>query len=353
MRKNPQPHNMNATTPWERGRLGAFRGKPRLLFGQMYEDWDIEAEVLPPGGRVFTIASAGSTSMALAARGLAVTAVDINPAQVDYVRARLQGAAPRTGTADRFFAAGRRFLPLMGLPRSRIREFLELTDPAAQLRFWREHLDKARFRAALALVINRLALRAIYSATFVKILPRHFDRIIRARLERCWARHPNRTNPYAWRFFLGTDPPDWTPTLPSPNVSNARRALKRRSRGPTGPASGGGKDVPLPISGGGKEVPLPVSGGGTPAIELVCADAAAYLENCPPASFIGFSLSNILDGTEPAYGERLMAAVRRSAQDGAVVVLRSFMEPPPGESTEWAARDRSMIWGRLTVERVH
>jgi hypothetical protein len=85
----------------------------------------------------------------------------------------------------------------------------------------------------------------------------------------------------------------------------------------------------------------------------VCADAAAYLESCPPASFIGFSLSNILDGTEPAYGERLMAAVRGSAQDGALVVLRSFMEPPPGESTEWAARDRSMLWGRLTVEKVH
>ena len=88
-------------------------------------------------------------------------------------------------------------------------------------------------------------------------------------------------------------------------------------------------------------------------MDLLCADAAAYLESCPAASFIGFSLSNILDGTEPAYGERLMAAVRHSAHDGAVVVLRSFMEPPPGESTEWAARDRSMLWGRLTVERVH
>ena len=31
------------------------------------------------------------------------------------------------------------------------------------------------------------------------------------------------------------------PTLPSPNVSNARLALKRRSRGPTGPARGGGE----------------------------------------------------------------------------------------------------------------
>jgi S-adenosylmethionine:diacylglycerol 3-amino-3-carboxypropyl transferase len=273
----------------------------------MYEDWDIEAEVLTPAGRVFCIASAGSTSMALAARGLTVTAVDINPSQVDYVRARLQGAPPRAGTADRFFAAGRRFLPLMGLGRLRIRQFLELSDPPEQLRFWRAHLDTARFRAGLAVGINPVALRAIYSSTFVRVLPHRFDRIIRARLERCWARHPNRTNPYAWRFFLGTDPPG-TPALPSP---------------------------------------------GKGAIELVCADAAAYLESCPPASFIGFSLSNILDGTEPAYGARLMAAVRRSAQAGAVIVLRSFMEPPSGESTEWAARDRSILWGRLTVETVN
>jgi S-adenosylmethionine:diacylglycerol 3-amino-3-carboxypropyl transferase len=304
---------LNATTPWERGRLDARRGKPRLLFGQMYEDWDIEAEVLPPAGRVFCIASAGSTSIALAARGLSVTAVDINPAQVDYVRARLRGAAPLAGTADRFFALGRRFLPLMGLRRARIRQFLELAEPAEQVRFWRTHLDTARFKAALALAINPLALRAIYSSTFVRVLPPRFDRIIRARLERCWALHPNRTNPYAWRFFLGIDPPEHVaPTLPSP-----------------------------------------ASGGGNRPLDLVCADAAAYLESCPPASFIGFSLSNILDGTEPAYGERLMAAVRHSAQDGALVVLRSFMEPPPGESTEWAARDRSMLWGRLTVEKVH
>ncbi len=297
---------MNATTPWQRGRLDARRGKPRLLFGQMYEDSDIEAEVLPSAGRVFCIASAGNTSMALASRGLSVTAVDINPAQVDYVRARLQGAAPRAGTADRFFKAGRRFLPLMGLRRSLIRQFLELTDPAAQIRFWRAHLDTSRFRAALAVAINPLALRAIYSSTFVRVLPKRFDRIIRGRLERCWARHPNRSNPYAWRFFLGTDPPDYS----APTMAAER-------------------------------------------IELLCADAADYLESCPPASFIGYTLSNILDGTEPAYGERLMAAVRHSAQHGAAVVLRSFMEPPPGESTEWAARDRSMLWGRLTIEKVH
>jgi S-adenosylmethionine:diacylglycerol 3-amino-3-carboxypropyl transferase len=271
----------------------------------MYEDWTVEAEVLPPAGRVFCIASAGSTSMALAARGLMVTAVDINPAQVDYVRARLTGAPVRAGAADRFFAAGRLALPLMGLRRSLIRQFLELADPSAQIRFWQAHLNTARFKAGLAVAINPLALRAIYSGTWVRVLPRRFDRIIRARLERCWARHPNRTNPYAWQFFLGIDPP--------------------------------GQSAPSPAA---------------DRIELVCADAAAYLESCPPAHFIGFSLSNILDGTESAYGERLMAAVRRSAQDGAVTVLRSFTEPAADESTEWAARDRSMLWGVLRVETV-
>src|SRR6202011_3443401 len=216
-----------AATPWQRGRLDARRGAPRLLFGQMYEDWTIEAEVLPAAGRVFCIASAGCTSLALAARGLSVTAVDINPAQVDYVRARRQGAPPRAGTADWFFAAGRRALPLMGLRRSRLRRFLELADPSAQVRFWRAHLDTLRFRAALAMAINPLALRAIYSSTFVRVLPHRFDRIIRARLERCWARHPNRTNPYAWRFFLGMDPPGEARTLPSPATGGGKEVADR------------------------------------------------------------------------------------------------------------------------------
>lgn len=299
-----------AATPWQRGRLDARGGAPRLLFGQMYEDWTIEAEVLPTSGRIFCIASAGCTSMALAARGLSVTAVDINPAQVGYVRSRLNGGPVRAGTADRFFAAGRRVLPLLGLRRAARRAFMEMDDPAEQVRYWRTRLDTARFRAALAFVINPVALRVVYSPTFVRVIPRRFDRVIRGRVERCFSLHPNRTNPYAWRFFLGIDSPD-APTLPSPTSDR------------------------------GKEV------------ELVCADAASYLESCPPAHFIGFSLSNILDGTEPAYGDRLMAAVRRSGQTGAVTVLRSFMEPEPGESSEWAARDRSMLWGRLRVEKVH
>jgi S-adenosylmethionine:diacylglycerol 3-amino-3-carboxypropyl transferase len=294
-----------AGTPWRRGRLDARPGRPKLLFGRMYEDWSIETTVFPPAGRVFTIASAGDTSMALSARDYQVTAVDINPAQVNYMRRRLATGETRLGTADRLFSIGRSLLPFLGLRPSVLRQFLMLDDPAVQIGFWRSKLSTGRFRLGLATVINRVALRLVYQPTLVRMLPRRFDRIIRARLERCFAMHPNRSNPWAWQFFLGRAAPEYEPARANPE-----------------------------------------------RIEVIESDAATYLEGCEPQHFIGFSLSNILDGTEPAYGERLMAAVRRSAHPGAVMVLRSFAEPAPGESTEWAARDRSMLWGQLRVERV-
>ncbi len=270
----------------------------------MYEDWRVEADVFPPEGHIFCIASAGDTSMALAARGNTVTAVDINPAQVEYVRQRLAGGPLRQGTADRLFGVGRRFLPLLGLRRRMVRAFMELDDPSIQLQDWRR-LNTARFRFFLMAVINRVVLRVIYDPAFLQMLLPHFDRVIVARLERSFARHPNRRNPYAWRLFLGIDPPDhFAPKPPGDRI------------------------------------------------ELVEADAAAYLEGRAPRSFTGFSLSNILDGTGAAYRERLLAAVRRAATRGATVVLRSFGEPAPGESTEWAARDRSMLWGIVSVQQV-
>lgn len=292
-----------ATTPWSRGRLDARRGRPKLLFGQMYEDWEVEAVVFPPGGHVLTIASAGDTSMALAGRGLEVTAVDINPAQIRYVRDRLAGAPMRVGTADRLFAFCRRMYPLVGISRRRLREFLDLSDPERQIGFWQRYLDTARLRMGLRLLINRLSLQLVYDKTFLQIMPPRFDRVMKARFEACFSRHANRTNPYAWRLFAGEDPP-------------------------------------------GQPALHPVAG----RIDLVEADVASYLEDRAPESFDGFTLSNILDGTDDAYAGRLMAAVRRSARKGARVVLRSFGEPAPGESLEWIRSDRSMLWGVVRVQ---
>lgn len=53
----------------------------------MYEDWQVEADVFPEEGRVFCIASAGETSMALAARG--------NDSPADrHGKGRLTGSSP-------------------------------------------------------------------------------------------------------------------------------------------------------------------------------------------------------------------------------------------------------------------
>jgi S-adenosylmethionine:diacylglycerol 3-amino-3-carboxypropyl transferase len=84
-------------------------------------------------------------------------------------------------------------------------------------------------------------------------------------------------------------------------------------------------------------------------VALVCADAAGFLEGQPPASFDGFTLSNILDGANADYRERLFAALKRAARPGARVVLRSFAEPGGAGAGNRAADDRSMLWGIVDV----
>lgn len=260
----------------------------------MYEDPEIELRAFPPRSRVFCIASAGDMALALG-RTNQVTAVDINPVQLAYARARLDGAPARRGTAERLLDVGRSLLPLAGWRRPLLEAFLALEDPAEQLEFWRRNLDTRRFRAGVDLLLSFTALRGVYAAAFLEVLPPRFGRVIRSRMERCFGRHPNAGNPFARALLLG-------------------------------------------------EFPGPVQTQRT-EVTLACADAADFLERCGAGRFDAFTLSNILDGATESYRRRLMAAVQHAATPGAVVVLRSFGEPGPEVTTNVAGDDRSMLWG--------
>jgi S-adenosylmethionine:diacylglycerol 3-amino-3-carboxypropyl transferase len=265
----------------------------------MYEDSAIELTAFAPGGRIFCIASAGCTAFDLASRGDDVTAVDVNPAQVEYVRRRLEGRPPERGGVDQKLDRMRRLAPALGWRLSVLERFCSLERPGEQIEFWRRNLDTRRFRLALAAAFSQKRIRRLYASPFVAVLPPRFDLILRRRLERGFGRHPNSENPHAAALLLG------------------------RPR----------ETSPAPLT-------------------LASADAAEFLEGCPPQSFDGLTLSNILDGADEAYAARLLAAVRRAAAPGAVAILRSFREPAGEDEAVRAAEDRALIWGSIRIEHL-
>lgn len=289
-----------ADTVWGSGRFDRRAGPSKLLFGRMHEDASIERSVFRPGGHVFCIASAGCTAMELSRRH-DVVAADINPVQIAYARRRFLGERGSRGEAERMMALGRGLAPLVGWRPSRVREFLDLEAPAEQIAYWRRYLDTQRFRIAMDAIFSTGILNMFYARPFLRCLPQDFGRVMRGRMERCFARHPNRENVYARNLLLG-------------ELS----------------------DRPAPPEAKG--------------IRLVEADAADCLEREPPASFDGFTLSNILDGGSDAYRQRLSAAVRRTAAPGAVAIIRSFGEPDDESPTNRAAEDRAMLWGIVDVK---
>lgn len=289
---------MRSETPWQAGRLGSSSGPHRLLFGHMHEDAEIERTAFQGKGRVFCIASAGCTALRLANEH-EVVVCDINPAQLAYAKRRAAGGMAETGDAERVMNYVRSFMSLVGWRAGVVRAFLALSDVGEQMTFWRKHLDTLRFRSAFDAMMSPLILRAVYAPQFISFLPSKFGAVLRKRLERGFARHQNAWNPYAQALLLGE-------TSGEPHRS-------------------------------------------TPNIQFVLADAASWLESCPAQSFDGFALSNILDGAERAYRSRLTCAVRKAATDEAVVVLRSFAEPSTGLVTNYAERDRSMLWGVVDI----
>lgn len=286
-------------TVWERGRLDSRVGPRQVLFGRMYEDASIELDAFRPGGRVMCIASAGCTAMKLAPEH-EVVAIDINPVQLTYAERRFAGDPGFRGRAERIMDFMRFFAPLAGWWPSRVRAFLELDDPGEQMAYWERELDTWRFRMAIDGLFSFTALRSVYSPRLLDFLPKRLGSVMRARMERCFAHHPNRNNPYARSLLLG----ELSVEPPPPEAQEIR---------------------------------------------LVHTDAASFLESEPPGSFDGITLSNILDGADEAYRERLLAAVKRAAAPDAMTVLRSFGDADADSPFNRSEDDRAMLWGSVLV----
>ncbi len=264
------------------------RGKPRLLFGRMFEDPEIELAAFRPASRIFAIASGGDMAITLANAGHHVVAADLNPAQIEYVGERLRGAAPRPGRID---GALRNGLLFAGKRQERER-FCAMTDPEEQVRYWREHLESPLLRFLMRLATSRFLLRRTYSDQVIDSIPPRFDLEVLARLRRGFGTYPNAENPFVRGYLLG-------------DLS------------------------PVRFTGG--------------SLELVTSGAAEYLETVPAKSFDGFTLSNIFDGAGPDYSNRLLRAVKNAAVPSATTAIRRFA----GHN----GLERSLIWGAVEIHR--
>jgi S-adenosylmethionine:diacylglycerol 3-amino-3-carboxypropyl transferase len=229
-----------------------------------------------------------------------VVAVDINPVQLIYAERRFNGDPGFHGRAERIMDFMRFFGPLAGWWPSRVRAFLELDEPGEQMEFWERELNTWRFRTAVDGLLSVMALRSAYAPRFLDFLPKRSGSVMRGRMERCFARHPNRSNPYARSLLLGA----FSSEPPPPQAKDIR---------------------------------------------LVHADAASFLENEPPASFDGFTLSNILDGVDDAYRQRLFAGIKRAAAPWAATVLCSFGDADANSPANRAADDQAILWDSVLV----
>jgi hypothetical protein len=124
--------------------------------------------------------------------------------------------------------------------------FLNLSDPEEQVEYWDRRLETQSLARRCGWFTCSAPARHSYASPFIRSLPQKFGPLLRARLQRAWATHPNRGNSYAASLLLGrpTDEP---------------------------------KAAEFPI-------------------QFVCADAADFFGTLRTSEFNAFSLSNIGDG---------------------------------------------------------
>jgi S-adenosylmethionine-diacylglycerol 3-amino-3-carboxypropyl transferase len=251
---------------WRAGRIDAGpidRARPRVLFGQVYEDPAVELAALaavPAPRRAMCIGSGGETALSLLTGAPErVSAVDINPAQITLVRLKVAAvrrlsreqaircfdldARPwypilredlepelrsfwdaRQATLARGLShcgfVDRRLRRAMGVFRllvhreHTIRNLLTLGDVPAQAAYYRARWRSITWRLLFALAFARPVLSRLYRRGVLRSLPSDFGALIERRFERALLSGPARDNGYLWQVLLGRFPPGSEDGLP-------------------------------------------------------------------------------------------------------------------------------------------
>lgn len=336
----------NSRNFWARGSLDGRNHRARLLFGSVHEDAALERALLQlaPADengdqRALCIASGGDTALSLLLENASVCALDINPAQIalcelkiaaisaandDELRDALHRDAralysrvePQLSPATRAFwqnpaqqnalARGLNFCgrvedvfqrgaPYLArwLGGDAVSALFAAEDKLAAWEIFARQWNNWRWRLIFRVLLHPYALRLIYAAGFVHDVPHGFSRIVRRRIESALLRDLPRDNPYANATLHG-------------RYSGSERGWPLWARSEN----------------------LPLVRGRLSALNFACGDVAQWLEQCPPASLHFCALSNVLDASDSAYGQRLLRAVARASAPGALVCLRAITTVP-------------------------
>jgi S-adenosylmethionine-diacylglycerol 3-amino-3-carboxypropyl transferase len=332
-------------TQWQRGRLHSGDVGGRILFGQVREDAASELAILNelgPGKNVVCVASGGCTALSLlAARPEHLTVVDINQAQLQVVRLKqlaleklafqdlvpflYHDAQPGIRKLKEYFSATEQdfwdknqsfmhhgvhgcgvvdrwllwlvelFFFLFG-NKEQTRTMLNLTNLQEQSRFYRESWDRPAWRFGLRCALHPWVLRWVYDPQFLTKLPANFAEIMVARWAHVFTKLPTSTNPYLHQLFFPTAStkvlPPW---LQESNLSVIHDNL----------------------------------------FKMQCweGDMLEWLKKQPRCSVDFFCFSNILEATDPHFGQELLQESARVAKPKARMVLRSIFPQPWSQHT--------------------
>ncbi len=355
---------------WRSGSLRGAAARPRVLFGSVFEDAEVELrawrmrlaalENSDREPRAFCIASGGDTLFSLLLPGVGrVDGVDINAAQIwlcelkvaarrelsvaefaeatagdarpFYTRLRaqisdearafwdtnadsLRNGLSGCGLVDgvlRHASRGLRWL----IGRRAVRALSKARNVGEQRDLWRRLANRRRFGALFSLALHPFVLRAFYGAALRAGLPLDLGERVRANVERTLLDLPMTSNPYIvslLRGRLARETEYWPIASRPDNFAPIEARLDN--------------------------------------LTLSCADATTWLNAQDAASIDFFGLSNVVEAIEPASAELLLRAVARAAAPDALICVRTITGvcamPTAGlmlddRTAELKARDRS------------